>query len=453
MKQLFAILNFVLVLTLLAACAAPTAPNPTTTGPNATAPANPTKAPAPTAAQPLPTVVAVSNKLRNTSPTAKANDISQLVSGNSAFAFDLYQNLLDGESGNLFYSPYSISLAFAMLQAGARGDTLSQINKALHYTLDEASLHQAFNALQLYLTSHAQNADQPEQKDYTLNVANATWGQAGYQFLPAYLDVLAENYGAGMRLVDFKNDTEKTRMLINDWVSQQTNKKIQDLIPQGQLDELTRLVLTNAIYFNAGWMKTFDKNRTITTPFTNLDASQSSVPMMTQETIFGYTKGNGYQAINLPYSGGKLSMLMIVPDAGKFASFEKSLAPAQVESIRMALVSKNVNLSMPKFRIESSFSLAGALQKLGLVDAFDASKADLSGMDGTRNLSVTGVLHKSYVNVDEDGTEAAAATAIMVGLTSMPTETIELKIDRPFIFLIQDSDSGAILFIGRVTHL
>ena len=453
MKRLLISLNFVLILALLAACTAPAALNPTPVSPTAMPSSNPTTAPLPTAAQPLPPSVAVSNKVRIANPAASASDLSQLVSGNSAFAFDLYQNLLGGETGNLFYSPYSISLAFAMLQAGARGDTLNQINKAFHYSLDGASLHQAFNALQLNLAKAAKNTEKPDQNDYTLNIANATWGQAGYQFLPAYLDVLAENYGAGMRLVDFKTDTEKTRQLINDWVSQQTNKKILDLIPQGALDSQTRLVLTNAIYFNAAWLHTFEKSQTAAGPFTNLDGSQSSVPMMHQETDFSYAKGSDYQAINLPYSGGKLSMLMIVPDAGKLDSFEKSLNLAQVASIRKSLSPNNVRLSMPKFRVESSFSLGSALQKLGLVDAFDPAKADLSGMDGTRDLLVTGVLHKSYVNVDEDGTEAAAATAIMVGLTSMPTNTVELKIDRPFILLIQDADSGAILFIGRVTTL
>jgi len=325
MKHLLAIVNFVLVLTLLAACSAPAALSPTPTSPTTKPPTSPTAAPLPTAAQPVPASVAVSNKPRNTSPAAKPADLSQLVSGNSAFAFDLYQNLLDGQTGNLFYSPYSISLAFAMVQAGAKGDTLSQINKALHYTLDGSSLHQAFNALQLYLANHAASMDQPDQKDYTLNIANATWGQAGYQFLPAYLDVLAENYGAGMRLVDFKNDTEKTRLMINDWVSQQTNKKILDLIPQGSLDAMTRLVLTNAIYFNAAWTHTFQKSATAADTFNNLDASKSSVPMMHQQADFGYAKGDGYQAVNLPYSGGKLSMLMIVPDAGKYGSFERSL--------------------------------------------------------------------------------------------------------------------------------
>ena len=455
MKHLIPILNIMLAAALLSACAGPasTPTVATTNSPPANTPVavNPTHTPG--SSQPLPAGVAVSNKQRITKPAATATDISQLVSGSTAFAFVLYQALGASGTGNLFYSPYSISIALAMAQAGARGDTLSQINQVLHFSLPGETLHQAFNALQLDLANRARNADQPDQNDFSLNIANATWGQAGYQFLPTYLDVLAENYGAGMRLVDFKTDPEKARQLINDWVAQQTAQKIPDLIPAGQLDAMTRLVLTNAIYFKAAWESTFAEKSTTSDTFTNLDGKQVKTPMMRQQASFDYTKGNGYQAVRLPYSADKLSMLVILPDAGKFTDFEKSLTPAQLDTIRKNLASATLNLSLPKFKYTSSFALGDTLQKMGLKDAFNPSAADLSGMDGTRNLSISSVLHKAYVNVDENGTEAAAATAVVIGVTSMPVDVIDFKIDRPFIFLIQDNQTGSILFMGRVVTL
>jgi serpin B len=440
MRRFISCLNILLALALLTACAAP-------------ATASPTSTPGSSASKPLPATIAVSNKPRITNPAVQPADINQLVSGNSAFAFDLYQALLDPNTTNLFFSPYSISVALAMTQAGARGDTLAQMNQVMHYSLPDLSLHQAFNSLQLDLAKRQKSTDQPGQNDFQLNVANATWGQNGYSFLPAYLDVLAENYGAGLRLIDFKSDPEGARQLINDWVAQQTAQKIKDLIPQGNIDPLTRLVLTNAIYFNAGWMNTFNARQTAPGNFNNLDGKQVNVPMMNQEAQFNYYSGDTYQALELPYAGDKLSMLVLMPEAGQFANFEKSLDLTQVEAIRKNLGENNLRLTFPKFKVESSFSLSDTLAKMGMVNAFDPTKADFSGMDGTHDLSITGIVHKAYVTVDENGTEAAAATAVTIGVTSMPVDVIELKIDRPFIYLIQDNETGAILFIGRVTTL
>ncbi len=455
MKRMIKLANLILMLTLLAACAAPPAPALTPTSP-ANTPAGPVEKPTntpPAAVQPQPPAVQISDKPRNASPTSAKDDMARLVSGNTAFALDLYQALLDANNGNLFYSPYSISVALAMTQAGARGSTLAQMNSALHFTLSGESLHQAFNALQLALASRQANANQPDVKDYQLNIANSTWGQSGYKFMQGYLDLLAENYGAGMRLVDFKADPEKARQLINDWVAQQTAQKIKDLIPQGSINDLTRLVLANAIYFNAGWLHTFDAAKTQNGSFTNLDGKQASTPMMNQQAIFGYTRGSGYQAIELPYSGDKLSMLVLLPDAGQFAAVQKTLDPALLGSILKDLKPASVALVLPKYKVESSFAVDEMLKKLGMTDAFDPAKADLSGMDGTTSLYISKVLHKSYVSVDEKGTEAAAATAVMIGVTSMPAEVVDLKIDRPFIFVIRDTESGSILFIGQVVKL
>ncbi len=436
MKHLNRFLFALLTLAILAACAGPLSPNNTPGG-----------------GQTQPISLAKSDKSRNTDPGSTPSAQSQLVNGNTAFAFDLYQQLLSGDAGNLFYSPYSISVALSMAQAGAKSTTLSQMDQVMHYTLQGKPLYQAFDALQLALAAEQKNQGNPSENDFTLNVVNASWGQNDYKFLQDYLDTLAEFYGAGMRLVDFKANPEAARQAINDWVAQQTAQKIKDLIPQGAITPLSRLVLTNAIYFNSPWLSPFEENATKDGTFTNLDGKQVSVPMMNKTHYFSYFQGKGYQAVELPYSGDKLSMLVLVPDAGQLASFEKSLTPALLDYTRQGLQGSEVTLSMPKFKYESSISLGDILKKMGMSAAFDPNQADLSGMDGTRDLFISDVLHKAYVSVDEKGTEAAAATAVVIGTTAMPVNVITLKIDRPFIFVIQDNQSGTILFIGRVAAL
>ncbi len=436
MKRTYPFLYIFLALAVLTACAGPLSPTGTPGGGSS-----------------QPITVAISNKSRINNPVSTPNDQTQLVSGNTAFAFDLYQQLLSGNTGNLFYSPYSISVALSMARAGAKGGTLSQMDQAMHYTLSGDALYQAFNALQLALAAEQKNEGNPSENDFTLNVVNAAWGQNGYKFLQAYLDTLAENYSAGMRLVDFQSDPEKARQAINDWVAQQTAQKIKDLIPQGSITPLSRLVLTNAIYFNSPWLSPFNESATKDGTFTNLDDKQSTVPMMNTQHTFGYAQGDGYQVVELPYSGDKLSMLVLVPDSGQFGRIEKSLSQDLVASIRQNLQSSSVQLSMPKFKVESDVALSDILKKMGMADAFDPNKADLSGMDGTRSLFISDVLHKAYVSVDEKGTEAAAATAVVIGTLSMPSQVVTLTIDRPFIFLIQDNQSGSILFVGRVTAL
>ncbi len=436
MKHLNRFLFTLLTLAMLAACAGPLSPTNTPGG-----------------GQTQPISLAKSDKRRNTDPGSTSADQSQLAQGNTAFAFDLFQQLLAGKPGNLFYSPYSISVALSMAQAGAKGTTQSQMDQVLHYTLPGKSLYQAFDALQLALAGEQKNQGNPSENDFTLNVVNAAWGQNGYQFLQDYLDTLAEYYDAGMRLVDFKANPDAARQTINDWVAQQTAQKIKDLIPQGAITPLSRLVLTNAIYFNSPWLSRFDESATKDGVFNNLDGRQSTVPMMNTQHTFGYFQGSGYQAVELPYAGDKLSMLVMVPDAGQFAVFEKSLDPPLLETVRQGLRGAEVTLSMPKFKYESSISLGDVLKSMGMSDAFDPNKADLSGMDGTRDLFISDVLHKAYVSVDEKGTEAAAATAVVVGTTAMPENVVALKIDRPFIFMIQDNQSGSVLFVGRVVNL
>jgi serpin B len=389
-----------------------------------------------------------SDKERVTSPQVADPDLSELVEGNGAFALDLY-HALRGKGGNLFYSPYSISVALAMTYAGARGETEQQMADALHYTLPQDRLHPAFNALDLALASRGEGARGKDGEGFRLHIANAIWGQAGYTFLSEFLDVLAVNYGAGLRLVDFVAASEEARVTINDWVSEQTEGRIKDLIPSGAIDALTRLVLTNAIYFNAAWSVPFQEELTEDGPFYLLDGTEVTVPMMKQIESLGYAAGQGYQAVELPYDGYELSMVLLVPEAGEFDAFEDALDVERVESILQNLAPTQVALSMPKFTIESSFSLVDALDALGMPDAF-SEKADFSGMTGNRELFVSDVVHKAFVSVDEAGTEAAAATAVIMALTAAPAEPIRVTVDRPFIFAIRDIETGALLFVGRV---
>jgi serpin B len=394
--------------------------------------------------------IAMSDRERVSSPNVAAPDLNDLVEGNNALAFDLYQ-ALSNKDGNLFYSPYSISVALAMTYAGARSETEREMADTLHFALPQDRLHPAFNALDLELAARGAGAKGKDGEGFRLNIVNAIWGQQDYQFLADLLDVLAENYGAGLRLLDFANAPEQSRVKINEWVSDQTEGRIEDLIPPGVIRSLTRLVLTDAIYFNAAWQYPFDKNTTSNGLFQLLNGGDVTVPMMEQTESFCYTEGDNYQAIELPYDGQELSMVILLPKAGQFDAFEKLLDAELVKAIVDKLETCRVALTMPKFEYESSFSLKQALSTLGMGVAF-ASDADFSGMDGTRDLLIQDVLHKAFVSVDEAGTEAAAATAVIVGLKSVPAQAVEMKIDQPFIFLIRDIPTGSTLFIGRVLN-
>ena len=389
-----------------------------------------------------------SDRQRNDSPRASAGDLKALVQGNNTFAFDLYGTLSDGE-GNLFFSPFSISQALAMAFAGARGETERQMTNTLHYELPQSALHPSFNALDRELASRGKSLQVEENQFFELNIVNAMWGQQGYEFLPDFLDVLAENYGAGLRPLDFAGAREESRVKINDWVSSETQDKIKDLLPSGAVNRLTRLVLTNAIYFNASWQWPFDKRLTRELPFHLAGGGMVEVPMMTETSrdVYGYVNGNGYQAVDVPYSSGEMSMTILLPDEGTFGEFEESLNAQVLDRIFGDIEIGHITLTMPLFELESEFSLDQTLTEMGMPDAFGAG-ADFSGMTGTRGLWISEVVHKAFVSVDEEGTEAAAATAA-VFLESEPTL---VTVDRPFIFLIRDRATGAALFLGRVMN-
>ena len=388
-------------------------------------------------------------------PSAEGAGLADLVNGNNAFTFDLYRRLRE-EEGNQFFSPHSISIALAMTYAGAGGETERQMAEALRFALSQDDLHPAFNTLDLKLASRGEGAQGKDDEGFRLNIVNAVWGQAGCTFDQDFLDVLARNYGVGVGTLDFLNLTEESRTTINEWVSKETEERIRDLIPPGGLRETTVMALTNAIYFNSAWHHEFDAGDTQSLPFHLLDGSTVDTPMMRQKESFGYSAGAGYQAIELFYDGGELSMVILLPDSGRFSEFEESLdAEVVVDAVR-SIVYRDVTLTMPRFEFESAFSLAETLRAMGMSDAFDASSADFSGMGvsgcpiGEGRPFIADVFHKAFVLVDEEGTEAAAASVLLPISSSAPRPPIEFKVDRPFVFLIRDVETGAIIFVGRV---
>jgi serpin B len=385
-----------------------------------------------------------SNKPRQNSPQATPDEVRAFAAGHNAFGLDLYKRLRG--AGNLFFSPYSIAQVLTMTSAGARGPTAQQMAQTLQSAFPQERLHSAANALDLALTSRG-----GEQDGFRLEIANTVWGQRDFTFLPEFLDILAANYGAGLRLVDFDTAPESARSTINATIAQQTRDKIKDLLPPGSIDGNTRMVLANAIYFNAKWLQAFEKESTRDGAFNSGAGEPLTVPMMTHQGMYSYGSGQGYQAIALPYRGG-VSMLVLLPDAGQLNTFETKLDAASFQTIVERLKPREVLLTLPKFEYHSdSVSLKQALLALGMADAFDENAADFSGMDGKRDLYITDGYHKAMVRVDEDGTEAAAATGMVAGLTSAPLEPpLTLVVDRPFVFAIRDDATGALLFLGRM---
>lgn len=393
-----------------------------------------------------------SQETRISSPDVGPDELAELVAGNNAFALDLYRDLGDdADKGNLFYSPYSISQALAMTYAGARSTTAQQMSETLHFTLSQERLHSTFNALDQALTTRVQEEDQ-EGTHFQLNIANALWGQQGYTFLSDYLDTLARHYGAGLQLIDFQAAPEQAQQDINAWVSEQTKEKIRDLLPPGAIDTLTRLVLTNAIYFNASWKYPFKEDATQDAPFFLLSGAEIFVPTMRQVETLGYAAGENYEVIELPYAGDTMSMLILLPDAGTFAAFEAALDLSRLNTLVEAVASERIALTLPKFSFDARFQLSNTLAEMGMPDAFSPQEADLSGMAGNRDLYIQDILHKAFIAVDEAGTEAAAATGVVIGVTSAPADPREVTVDHPFIFIIRDNASGALLFVGRVTN-
>lgn len=394
-------------------------------------------------------------------PAASEKTEEVVVEGNNRFALELYAKLRE-QKGNLFFSPYSISAALAMTYAGARGETEAQMAKVLHFPTvlvekgppssagwrvrDRERFHSAFGAIIKDLNAKG------EKGNYELSVANALWGQQGYGFLAEFLELIEAKYGGKLNEVDFITATEAARQTINAWVEKETKDKIKDLIQQGMLNSMTRLVLTNAIYFKGNWARQFEEDKTKETPFTLISGEKVDVPMMNQTAEFNYMKTEDFQGLELPYVDDELSMIILLPkETDGLIGFEKSLTAENLSKWLVRLRKREVIVSIPKFKETCQFRLADVLKQMGMTDAFLA-KADFSGMNGKRDLFISAVIHKAFVDVNEEGTEAAAATAV-VGVTAVgPKEIPVFRADHPFLFLIRDNDSGSILFIGRMMN-
>jgi serpin B len=374
-------------------------------------------------------------------PASAQNDVPALAAGNTAFALDLFR-AVRSEGKNVVSSPYSISTALAMAYAGARGQTEKEMAAALHFTLPSERLHPAFNQLGRSLNSVSSSA----KDGFQLTTTNSLWGQRDVAFAPAFLQLLVEQYGSPLRKVDFVQQTEAARQAINQWVEQQTKDKIKDLLPQGSLDTSTRLVLANAIYFKAKWASAFKHESTGPGTF-HAESGDVTAQMMRQGSSFGYAKGEGFQAVQLPYKGDRFSMIALLPD-GNLTDGVGSLSTESLSRIIGSLAPTLLELEMPKWTYDSSFQLKDALTTLGMPHVFE--NADFSGMGGKEPLAVSDVYHKAFVAVDEEGTEAAAATGVVMGATAAAPPPQKLVLDRPFLYLIYDNDTASILFLGQV---
>jgi len=385
------------------------------------------------------------------SPAASNQNISKQAESINTFAIALYHQC-EKEGKSLFMSPYSITAALAMTAAGAMGNTKQQIRDALKVSLDGDAFDQALNAIDQSLAAHAAATD-----GITLNIVNSTWMQSGWDFKVSYLDHLAQYYGAGVNLLDFMTKPEDCRLIINTWVAGQTNDKIRNLLPENSIQSSTRFVLTNAIYFLADWQYSFNPQYTSAREFTLLDKSKISVPIMSYNkpdsmAKMYYARGHGVRALDFPYKGDRLAMTVLLPDLDSFAVVENALSAPMLKQLVDSLKEEKLPVSLPKFKFTfGSASLKDAFKALGMTDAFIPSLADFSGMDGSRSLFIDNIYHKAFISVDEKGTEAAAATAVMGGQTSLRDPVIFL-VDRPFIFAIRDKQTGTVLFIGRIIN-
>jgi len=417
---------------------------------------------------------------KNVAKLALSEVESAIVEGNNKFAIDLYDKLKTRE-GNLFFSPYSISTALAMTYAGAQGQTESQMTKVLHFPTqtspvppqdasrqsevegetttstsvksprgsgEKTQFHSAFGTIVKDLNARGRKGG------YELTAANALWGQKSYGFLKEFLELIKTNYDGQLNEVNFIEATETAGKTINAWVEKKTNNKIKELIKPGVLDAMTRLVLTNAIYFKGNWAAQFKKDQTRNAPFTLLNRDKVEVLMMNQTEQFPYMETEDFQALELPYVDNELSMIIFLPkETDGLKEFEQNFTLENVSRWLSKLGKRKVIVSIPKFKMTSQFSLASVLKSMGMTDAFDSKAADFSGMTGRKDLCISAVIHKAYVDVNEEGTEAAAATGVTMRLTSVgPDQTPVFRADHPFIFLIRDNHSESILFIGRVMN-
>ncbi|MDD9868121.1 MAG: serpin family protein [Candidatus Campbellbacteria bacterium] len=373
--------------------------------------------------------------------------IDNLVDANNQFALDIYSELIKQEKGNIFFSPYSIFVALAMVYEGTKGKTAEEIQKTFHFPKEDKTRRNSFATTHKRL--NAKNAK------YKLSIANALWVQKDYKLLKTYLDTVKKYYDGNATNLDFVGATEESRKTINSWVEKQTNDKIKNLFPEGSLDQLTRLVLTNAIYFKGSWDEQFDKSLTREEDFYVNADNVVQVKMMRkeEEELFKYTETDNAQIIELPYKGKDLSMLIFLPkEKDGITSLENSLSIQNINEWRKNLQTQEVYVYIPKFTFNARYSLNNTLSKLGMPTAFTPGAADLSGIDGSKNLYIGSVVHQAFVDVNEEGTEAAAATGVSVSLSGASPPPPIFRADHPFIFVIQENKEQNILFLGKVVN-
>lgn len=391
-----------------------------------------------------------SNQEKRERALEAARDLPAVVEGGNLFAIDLYRKL--GESpGNLFFSPVSLSSALAMTAAGAAGETAEEMAEVLHFPADVESVHPSHAALAESLGLGAALGG------YQLAVANRLWGQPGFDFEEEFLAVCSQFYGAGFETLDFTRAPEEARATINRWVEERTAKRIQDLLPPGSIAALTRLVLTNAVYFKGDWQEQFDRQSTEQAPFYAARKEPVQVPLMSRKGDYPYARFPDLQVLEVPYAGDDLAMVVLLPTARDgLGALEAQLDPQKLTGWLGALAQREVTVYLPRFEMKTGFSLKDTLGEMGMPSAFippregDPESADFSRMTGGRDLFIDGVFHKAFVKVNEEGTEAAAATGVTMSLTSMPLEPEVFRADHPFVFLVRDRVTGIILFMGRL---
>lgn len=371
-------------------------------------------------------------------------NVKQLSGRNTSFALDLYSSLSEQE-GNLFFSPYSISAAFAMAYAGAQGETAEEIKQTLHFSQSKERLHSTFEDLNSRLNKLQ------KQETVELFIANSLWPQKDYSLREEYLQVMRKYYDAEIQAVDYRKNLEQSRQTINKWVADKTQDKIKDLIPPGAIDRMARLVLANAIYFRGKWENSFSEDKTRDLPFRPGKEGKTMTPTMKQTGQFRYYETSKVQVLALPYRGKQVQMVIVLPrEPGALPMIEKQLR-GNLNKYLSNLKPRHVEVYLPRFRISSRFQLNKTLSDMGMKTAF-VPKADFSAIDGTQDLYISAAIHKAFVDVDEKGTEAAAATGIGFTTTSLKPKPIVFRADHPFLFIIRETGSESILFMGRVTN-
>lgn len=391
---------------------------------------------------------------RETDPDVSKDDASRFGNDSRDFALSLYRELREPDE-NMFYSPYSIAVALGMTYGGARGETKNEMASALHFGLAEPALHRAFNGTDLALATRAKDLPESSEQKVTgngfeLDLVNAAFLNDNVDFVDEYLDLLAVNYGAGLYRADFDGARERERRAINDWVAGRTRDRIRNLLPENAFAAPQIIfVLVNAIYFKASWLEPFDVKLTEAAMF-HAPGGDRSVQMMQKHTALKYARGDGYAALSLPYISQDVGMLFILPDEGRFSDFEAGFDRARFDAITGALSEYEVKLKVPRFSFEFEVKLKDTMKALGMKRAFESGGADLSGIAGTPGeIYIDAIYHKAFVALDEQGTEAAASTAV-VGVAESAKPQADFYLDRPFIFVIYDKPTGQMLFAGRL---